>query len=708
MYKVILTHTETGETITLQDSLGANMLPNVAELDNNYKRSEMYYGVLKSFGNSLTFYQEGAKFIEKYFQAYGAGTEIEIKMYYDEGGIDWRQWYFGQLNLKTRVKDNIINGDYTITVNITNGDFEEKLITNLDSIYDVSANGDLYEPVLFRKRNSVISGDLISDYTDDFPASSITFPAFGSYYIFYRQMKVNADDRINNIISDISNTNFNNLLGYNIFESAGNCDVRVISHIVVNKNTTGVITGFIKLRAIIYNSDGSYFSGQDLQFGVDYLGDSTIVINDTSNLTLLNNQMLYICVVFSPSSLTVSIDFEECTTDIKITEGVPDSQHYAVNLKTAITELVNQATGQDNRVDSALLDNIEDVITTGELLRVDTGIETPFYSVNTSIEKFFQSLNVSRCLGMGIDSSGFQKRVIFDHRSEFYKPEIIYNIGEVVDFSEEFAPDYIYSQVLMAYPELDNEIINGRYEFNTQIRYTMPTNWNKNILELKSDIRADGAGIDEARRKPFSEMETTDTKFDDVLFFASAYTPTGGDLQTRRDEFINSFSGVPDNTFLYNVTYWMPYALRFWAWWLLSGLRYNLSDTIITGDLKLNSKLIVNDTNLDGEALDVACNYNDSEPDIELKYAYLLKIARLANAFSNARNALFEPIYYNFSAPVTYNFINKFEGNRHGVVQFTFNDVNYYGYAIEVPAVPGKIATFKLLKISKYAMSILT
>ena len=706
MYKVVLTHSELG-SITLQDNSGDNIVPlnlQSGEFQNAYKRSEQFYGVLRSFGDSLQFALNGALYVQRVFDADGAGAEVTVEMYYSDGGVDFSQFYSGKLDLKTYLKER--TGEYNplISVNVVNGDFEDRIISNLDTEYDVSGVaeagvGDNYIDVLFRKRNSFIQGELSSNYDVDNPAVNLIMPSGSENFVFARATKDTGDERINSIVSDFVSDEFGTATQpFNIFQAEANCNITLSYSTTFFSIVTSNIT--FQLRLIKTTQYDDYISGIDIAT-TPYTGAGNYTLSVTNHTDTLNNgEKLYLCVKVTASG---NVLFSNTEIDINITEAQPDSTHKAINQKKIFTELVRLATGEDNRVDSQILDNVDDVLTTGELLRITTSAEMADIDprVITSMSEAFQSVNVPRCLGMGIDSSGFNKRLIVDHRSEFYKPELIENIGQVIDFSEEFAQDLVYNQVSLEYPDFENEVVNGRYEFNTGSVWNTPTDWIKNKLQNKSDWRADGAGIEEARRTPFAESESTDTKYDNEKFMVACFD-NAGTITTRRDEFIDSYLGLPDNSFCYNLPYYPPYAMKYWGWWMLAGLQYNLADFARNYITRRGNNITITDTNADSEAVEVRNSYEF------WNFAKYLEQAKVGNIFTNSYNALFEPIYYNFTAPVTYQFLNKFETNRHGVIKFEYQDSEYYGYAMQVPAVPGVSSEWKLLKISKYALSLLS
>jgi len=96
----------------------------------------------------------------------------------------------------------------------------------------------------------------------------------------------------------------------------------------------------------------------------------------------------------------------------------------------------------------------------------------------------------------------------------------------------------------------------------------------------------------------------------------------------------------------------------------------------------------------------VTCDTND------ITITKLKALAQLQQ-FSDAEFDIFEPFQYSFKAPVTIPFIQKFKNNRHGVIKFSYRGVDYWGFALKVPALPNKAGEFKLLKLSRRGQSLL-
>jgi hypothetical protein len=729
MYKVVLTH-DMDSIILKNNYVDGNILPvNIDELDNSYKRSEKYYGVLRSFGNSVRFVHNGAKFIENVCIGYGIAAVIRIEMYYSDTEAElWHQWYAGKLDLTTRKKNYLPSGGYEIEVNIVNGDFEDKLISNITSVYDVGKGGELFQDVMFRERNSIQVANYVSDYTITDPALNIIDPTNTEQrrVCIPRLMKSSAANTFNNSVIDFSCVNSIDAIDFCLFQSTAIANVLISCDLnFYEKKSFPATPHDFVIKAHIFNKQNNLKN-------IITLGNCTLIhsIPDAPqpnytyyyyrvqltnySITIADGDKFYIAV--SPTAGYLAyVEFyfksfnEEFSNSLSlyISEAKPQSKHKAVSVLNAATELVRRATGESDKVISDILSTHIDWITTGELLRTaydDEDINTK--QINTSLDDLFNAINLPKCVGIGVDVSGFDKKLRLDHRSEFFKPVLVYDLGEVVNFSEEIAHDLFYTQAVFSYPTFKNEIINGLYEFNTKMRLNLPSNFNKNELTVSSPYRADNSGIEEARRTPLSDNLSTDTKYDNDLFLVSADIISGV-LKTVRDEFMNSFSGIPDNTFTMNAAYYPPYALRFWAWWLLAGLQYYVqsesTSEIETGDYVFNKNFEFKRDNSDGDEVQVAMTdiigsgYN---------WGYLLKIAKLQGTEA-AYNNLFEPVLYNFDSPVTWQFINKFEAERHGVIKFSHNGVSYYGYGMTIPAVAGKISTFVLLKLSKFALSIL-
>ena len=78
-----------------------------------------------------------------------------------------------------------------------------------------------------------------------------------------------------------------------------------------------------------------------------------------------------------------------------------------------------------------------------------------------------------------------------------------------------------------------------------------------------------------------------------------------------------------------------------------------------------------------------------------------------AAPIANGKDAIFEPILYNFKAYFTAEQLKMYENNRHGTIKFSYLGQTYYGYAMKVPAIPYVETDFTLLKLSNYAKSLL-
>jgi hypothetical protein len=82
----------------------------------------------------------------------------------------------GQTRFNYTKKNYLPSGGYEIEVNLVNGDFEDKLISNITSVFDVGKGGELFQDVMFRERNSIAEVNYVSDYTITDPALNIVDP----------------------------------------------------------------------------------------------------------------------------------------------------------------------------------------------------------------------------------------------------------------------------------------------------------------------------------------------------------------------------------------------------------------------------------------------------------------------------------------------------------------------------------------------------
>jgi len=134
MFKCLLTHVNaenveisnislTNEALNIPDKIAESLQ------DARYERSEQYNGIIRSIGVKLTFVGTGANFLKQVFDIYGAGSIVNISIYYAVNGIDYEEIFAGKIDLKSYSRNH---KNKTVECQLINGDVEDKLINGIE------------------------------------------------------------------------------------------------------------------------------------------------------------------------------------------------------------------------------------------------------------------------------------------------------------------------------------------------------------------------------------------------------------------------------------------------------------------------------------------------------------------------------------------------------------------------------------------------
>jgi len=184
-------------------------------------------------------------------------------------------------------------------------------------------------------------------------------------------------------------------------------------------------------------------------------------------------------------------------------------------------------------------------VTSGNALR---RVANP--TIKTTMNKLFNSVNVLLNLGMGIEGN----KVVIEKKEHFFQTNNPIDLGEVKQYKDRWATDYIYNELKIGYPDVALENVNGRYAFNTSYTYTSPVKRVAKRLELTSDYKADPFEI-ELVRINYDGKDTTDSDKDNDNYFVQVATTTetfdGGNAYPLLRN--STITGVPDPATTFNA-----------------------------------------------------------------------------------------------------------------------------------------------------------
>lgn len=182
-----------------------------------------------------------------------------------------------------------------------------------------------------------------------------------------------------------------------------------------------------------------------------------------------------------------------------------------------LASLVSKAT--DNKytaISSPVLtagDISDMLITSGDLVRGISGAK-----IKTSLKDFFESMQAMFGLYYTFDKTGHQEALVIKHINDFYdKNRCLTSLSDIKDFKRGVYNDQVYNRLIIGYKDNTYDQINGKYEFNTQLEYSIPTDAKTKELKLVSPYRADMYGI-EFLIMDYDKKDTTDSDSDSDVF----------------------------------------------------------------------------------------------------------------------------------------------------------------------------------------------
>lgn len=161
-----------------------------------------------------------------------------------------------------------------------------------------------------------------------------------------------------------------------------------------------------------------------------------------------------------------------------------------------------------------------------------------------SYGKAFQSVRSIFNLGCGIEKFGSKFKIVLEDLTYFFRGEISITLHNVRGVARDVSDDHTFSEVRVGYEKAEYEQVNGLEEYNNKCVFTTFIKSKQNVLDLISEERADGYGMEFARRKHISIASTEDTSYDQEVFTAMVYEGDGSILRTQRDENYDSVDNI--------------------------------------------------------------------------------------------------------------------------------------------------------------------
>lgn len=561
-YKHVLLSNDSGERIVLQqapDGWNAQRI--------NLIRDLVYIGMLKSISVEYEFVGDGFRFLQKQRLRYGMDASIIIRVYdHTDFKIE------GKVNLENYFEDHKFR---RFKVDIIQSSFVQKFQNREDIkiniLNDTSLDRIAVASTLLHQ--ATIRGKIIKFYTE-FDGSTFVDPILYHHTLPFL-LKVNGNSGVSDISGGqieftgwvastlVIEDSFDNpmFLVVNAVYENNLSEVQTIKmdfHVNFTALYLGVVSDFarnsIVFRILKMNADNSVHTQLFFRDVVHKDGSTNLDLVFNQSITVDPGQyVLYVVerwgrTVINPfyaplytsdmdADLKTEITYNVLTLTIEQDSIVADTSHPVVLPHELFTNLVGQINGGTfyseifGRIDLGYAEDGKGAYVStipGTWLR---GIPIEETQYTTSFREAFKSYSSIFCLGAIIKDNQIQ----IDTLDKLFNNEVCGNLGEVQEFGLEPTKEFLFNSVKAGYPSNDYEQENGRDEYNTPTQYTNSFQCIKKELDLMSIFCGDGYGIEFARRAGVIHTGTSDSRFDEKIFFLDLIK-VGDELISRRLE----------------------------------------------------------------------------------------------------------------------------------------------------------------------------
>lgn len=308
---------------------------------------------------------------------------------------------------------------------------------------------------------------------------------------------------------------------------------------------------------------------------------------------------------------------------------------------------------------------------TGAFVHTTTGYnlrQFPDKQFVVNFMDYFMTLNSIYNLMCGYDYTN--NRFFIEQKSAAYDAEtILFDLGEITD-ELIITPykDAYYNEISGGYEEDgDYEQFQGTGEFNLNSNYSIDQPV-KNKLKIRAKYNTDSMTAESARRYPYTNYASTDTKQDDKIVLVNS----DGNETIQGGEDLAGVAGIEER---YNIAFTPRENLIRWGNFIKSGLWKEGTFTIKFTSAKKSVNITYKNQN--GEIVNEFDNISSSElPDLRL----------------------FNPQYLGFKSIFGLDKAEAIKANPHGLINFSFNGEALSGFIDQIQSQNyNKQATYKLI-----------
>lgn len=270
----------------------------------------------------------------------------------------------------------------------------------------------------------------------------------------------------------------------------------------------------------------------------------------TIDITLAAGEAFTIVCFHSDFDATSSYDqtYTACNVDISLIQNFDEylsNAHYRYEFMKRLTQII---TDQDDCFQSKIFGRVangymtdgtysNNAVFSGKQLRGFD--EYPTWSFKRSLKSVKGIWNV----GCGVEKFGSKFKVVVEDLPYFFRGDISITLHNVTKIKRSVSDDFTFSEVRVGYEKAEYEQVNGLEEYNNKCVYSTFIKSNTNVLDLISPERADGYGMEFARRKSKVIAASEDTPYDNEVFTLMV-NEENGVLKSQKDENYSSVENI--------------------------------------------------------------------------------------------------------------------------------------------------------------------
>lgn len=658
------------------------------------KRSPTYGGLFRSFNTALKFVKDGRDYIQNVYETKGTDYEIEIGIYqyYGMPTDKYLLFFSGLIDLSTYKID-----EFSVECTINESSLARKLMARDDVKININRTDSIEgQPVTEINQSDIklhqreLLSTAVFGLNPSTELQTVSSSGVPSLKGFTLPMTIITND-IENIVepyeSRIGET------GSWFWGASGRATgtLRILATIQgtagIGSTDTQIVRHFIALRLYSDTSLASWSDTEIWSYDGELEPGKPIDINiDASFFNLTDENVIALVMSSEPQFGDWTATFTQIDVTIQEVQfyDTTDAKGYLVH--EVANKLIEVISDQKDTFKSNFYGR-EDIgyesDGEGSLSIYMSGKQIRGFddSPSISLTEFFKSENSIYGLGLGIEHDEVGRPYVrLEKRQHFYNGNVICTINGANEVSKEVAREWIYNEVEVGYAKAEYEEVNGLEEYNNRFNWTTEIRNIKNKLSLVSSVRADGYGIEFARRKSAATAGTEDTQYDNDVF-KIIVTRIGNGYQNARSEGYD---------FVENI--------------FSPGTAYNLD--ITPGRMLRNNGDIIR-AGIEKTLGEVKFQYAEQKSNLRSQKTGQAAIDENADIDHETLNApLWIPEIYTFKSVLTREQLAAISRNPGGIVKFSPQSENktqayYYGWIIDVEGEPeSKQSTWRLIRVN--------